>query len=244
MHLDEERIQRLQDGELGPAVAAAARAHLAECPACRQLLQQTQREEQELVARLRLLDHPQPAVGAESIVRASRRRVRPVRWAAAVLLGLAVATAAYAAPGSPLPRWIRAILATGEEPAPVRITPDSGTAAAMELSGIAVAPGASMVIDFAVPPPQGQAQVSLVEGTAVEVRAPMGMATFSAEADRVVVRSTAPAITFQIRIPREARRVEIRVAGRQMFLSESGRTTAEGPGGPDGYLLPLDTSRP
>jgi anti-sigma factor RsiW len=244
MHLDEERIQRLQDGELGPAVAAAARAHLAECAACRQLLQQTEREEQELVARLRLLDHPQPALRAESIARASRRRARPVRWAAAVLLGLAVATAAYAAPGSPLPRWIRAILSTGEEPAPVRISPESGTAAAIELAGIAVAPGAAMVIDFPSAPPQGQAQVSLVEETAVEVRAPMGTAMFSADADRVVVRSTAPAITFQIRIPRAAPRVEIRVAGRQVFLSQRGRTSAEGPGGPDGYLLPLDTSRP
>jgi hypothetical protein len=245
MHLDEERIQRLQDGELGPVVEAAARAHVADCAACRQLLQQSEQEEQELTARLRLLDDPQPAVGAESIARASRRVARPVRWAAAVVLGLALTTVAYAAPGSPLPGWIRALISGWEEPGPAPVPPDSGAAQGIELAGIAVDPGASMVIDFPSAPPQGQAKVSLVEGTAVEVRAPMGMATFSAEADRLVVRSTTPALTFQIQIPRAAHRVEIRVAGRQVFLSESGRSTADGlPGGPDGYLLPLDAGRP
>jgi hypothetical protein len=245
MHLDEERVQRLRDGELSPAVTAAARTHLAECAACRELLQQTEREEQELVARLRLLDHPLPDVGAESVARISRRGVRPVRWAAAVLLGVAIATAAYAAPGSPLPGWIRAVLSRLEEPSPAPIPSEAGAAAWGELAGIAIAPGASLVIDFPTAPPQGQANVSLIEGTAVEVRAPKGMAQFSAEADRLVVRSTTPAITFQIRIPRAAPRVEIRIAGRRVFLVAGGTVTAESPpASPGEYVLPLTSGRP
>jgi hypothetical protein len=96
MHLDDERIQRLLHGELGP-VEAETRLHLSRCDACSGLLEEARLEEERVFALLSRVDHPIPAVDPPSLIAG---RPKPAsRWgrrAAAVLLGAALAGGAAA----------------------------------------------------------------------------------------------------------------------------------------------------
>jgi hypothetical protein len=210
-------------------------------------------------ALLRALDHPVPKVTAEAIAARARApgRVTPAwRWAAAILLMVSVAGAAFALPGSPLRRWASTLGAvvtgrgrpdTGPDSAsaPPAPSPDQGRA------GIAVAPGRSLLIVFDRPAPAALALVSLVGGAEVIVRAPAGSATFTTDAGRLVVEGrgasppgSVPATdTFAIDIPRESRRVEIRAGPARVFLKERDRITSARPAGAAGpWLLPLSAA--
>lgn len=236
MHLDEDRLQRLLHGELSPAVETSAHQHLAGCADCRVLVATTEREETEVVGLLQNLDHPPPRIHAETVAARARGRgrgVHAVRWAAGIVLGLGLAGAAYAAPGSPLPAWVETVVDWA------RGRPDRAPAPSPEVAGIAVAPGPRLVIVFTAPQAAGQAQVSLTDGADVVVRALSGAATFTTDVDRLVIDNQGSA-TFEIQIPRTAPRVEIRVGGQRLFLKERSRVTTDtvtDMGGP--YVLPL-----
>ena len=241
MHLDEEQLQRLLHDELGPRALRGAREHLAECTECRERFLEAQRDEGEIFALFRRVDHAVPAVDPETVV-ARARGVGAVRgrWAAGILLLLGVAGAAYALPGSPLRDWVRSVVAwIGDSdqpvPAPAQVqAPDQGVA------GIAAIPGRQFVIAFESPESGGQARVSLTEGEEVTVRAPIGAASFTSAADRLVIANSGSGATFKIEIPRAAPRVEIRVAGNRIFLKEGSRVLTKGSAeNGDHYLLPL-----
>ncbi len=220
MHLDEEQLQRLLHDELGARAMPGAREHLAECTECRERFVEAQRDEGEIFALLRRVDHAVPAIDPETVA-ARARGVGAVwgRWAAGILLFLGVAGVAYALPGSPLRDWVGSVVAwigdsdqppTG--PAPVQAPDDE------EVAGIAAIPGQQFVIAFESSETGGQAQVSLTEGEEVTVRAPIGAASFTSAADRLVIANSGSGATFKIEIPRTAPRVEIRVAGNRVFL--------------------------
>ena len=224
-----------------PGAGRGAREHLAECNQCRQRLVDAQRDEGEIFALLRQVDHAVPAVKAETVV-ARARGVGAVwgRWAAGILLFLGVAGAAYALPGSPLRDWVRSVVASfgapdQPPPAPARVqAPDEG------IAGIAAIPGRQFVIAFESSEPGGFARVSLTEGEEVTIRAPIGAASFTSAADRLVITNSGSGATFEIEIPRKAPRVEIRVAGHRIFLKDGSRVLTESLAeNGNRYLLPL-----
>lgn len=230
MHLDEEQIQRLLHGELSPPAAQSSGDHLDQCDECRERLVEAQRDESEIFALLGQVDHPVPAVDPEMVAaRAQGAGFRWGRWAAGILLFLGIAGVAYALPGSPLRDWVRSVTARigdtdqpAPAPAPVPAqAPDEGVA------GIAAIPGRQFVIAFESPEPGGQAQVSLTEGEEVTIRAPIGAASFTSAADRLVIANSGSGATFRIEIPRTAPRVEIRVAGHRIFLKDGSRLQSE-----------------
>jgi hypothetical protein len=244
MHLDEEQLQRLLHDELGARALRGAREHIAECSECRELFVEAQRDEGEIFALFRRVDHAVPAVEPETVA-ARARGVGAVwgRWAAGILLFLAVAGTAYALPGSPVRDWVRSVVAwIGDSdqppPAPAEVrAPDQG------IAGIAAIPGPQFVIAFESPEPGGQAQVLLTEGEEVTVRAPIGAASFTSAADRLVIANSGSGATFKIEIPRTAPRVEIRVAGNRIFLKDGSRVQSEGSVETGGkHLIPLSLS--
>ena len=179
-----------------------------------------QREEAELFALLGALDHPVPQVDARAVIaRAGQQRRSPayLRWAAAIALGLGLAGAAYALPGSPLRAWVRALV-HGAAPAPTQ-PPDSGFA------GIAVAPGQGLSVVFAARQATGTADVRLTDSAEVVVRALTGAATFTSGADRLVIDNAGSDATFEIQIPRAAPRVEILVEGSSILLKAGDQIT-------------------
>ncbi|HEU5305020.1 MAG TPA: hypothetical protein VFU40_10290 [Gemmatimonadales bacterium] len=246
MHLDEEQLQRVLHGQLPSRAARSAGDHLAECGECRQRFVMAEREERQVLALLRQVDHPVPVVDPEALV--ARLRWTGAawgRWAAGILLLLGLGGAAYALPGSPVRHWIRSAVVwiTGSQapsaPSAETVAPEARAA------GIAAAPGRRFVIAFESPEQGGYARVSLTDGSEVSVRAPVGAAGFTSRSGRLYIANAGVGATYEIEIPRDAPRVEIRVAGARVFVKDGARIAVDRSDIVDrGYLLRLFPSRP
>lgn len=235
MHLDEERLQRLLDSELPPAEARSAREHLAVCDDCRWMENKVQKEQQEVGEWLRVVDVPVTFPGVETIVHAARRRSPArMRWAAGLLVALGAAGVTYAIPGSPLRQWVDEVVhrRSGGAAAP---SPDATPSA---VAGISVPPGDHLVIEFARAQAGAAVRVSLSDGHEVVVTGPSGSASFTSEADRLVVDNQPLPVVFDVRIPRDAPRVEIRVAGRRALFKD-GVHLVPAPDAAGALMLPL-----
>lgn len=240
MHLDDEQLQRLLHGELGGG-EAATRDHLKACTECHHRVTEAELEESWVFDRLHQLDHATPKVSAQTVSRSPGGAPSRQRLAAGILLALAVAGAAYAAPGSPLPRVVGRIIhsvnGASRRQAPI---PAHGTAE----TGIVVGAGDRLTIVFPAVHKGSEATVSLIEGKDVVVRALDG-AVFTSHFDRLLIDSARPGSRFEIQIPRTAPLVEIRVAGRRLFLKQLSRiVTAARPDGKGNYRLLLSGSEP
>lgn len=242
MHLDEEQVQRALHRELG-AAEASARSHLRSCPACRSRVAEAEREESWVFDRLRLLDHAAPRVSAATLAPSAGPRVRGWdRVAAGVLLALAVAGVAYAAPGFPFHGVVHRIVELVRQPAG-HTPPPAGPREPPSQTGIAVSPGDRLVIEFAEQPHGAVATVSLADGGDVVVRA-LGAATFTSDVERLFIEHGGSA-QYEILIPRAAPSVEIRVRGRRVFLKEASRLVVDAhPDGEGRYLVPLSMGEP
>jgi hypothetical protein len=230
MHLDEEQIQRLLHGEVAPPGAASVHDHLDRCPECRLRLTESEREEAWVFDRLRRLDHARPERTAEAILGSRRRPASSWgRMAAGIILTLAAAGAAYAAPGSPLPRLIDHLveLVRRTPETPVKSVPLPSTERSQ--AGIAVAPGDRMTIDFLGDQSGNTTAVSLTDSLEVMVRAQGGTTTFTSDNQRLAIGHHGPPATFEILVPRSAPWVEIRAGGRRVWLKESGRIRTDIP---------------
>jgi len=234
VHLDEEQVQRVLHGQLAHENEALVRDHLGACVACRSRVEMAEREEGRTLDLLEQLDHPAPRIDVESMMTVRRRRLNEplVRWAAGILLTLAVGSAVYAAPGSPLPALIDRLI--GEDRVvpsgpPLPPTPNVVQAPARDegIQGVAADPGAEFTIEFAALQ-DGVAQVSLTDDAEIVVRAIGGPARFTSDVNRISVDAAAETVRFEIEVPRRAPRVEIRVGGRRVFL-KNGSSISAGP---------------
>ncbi len=242
MHLTDEQVQRLVDGESPGPSRPALLDHGAACPECGERLAAAAAQRAQILTRLRVLDHPVPPLSAETIINlAQRRRPSFARWAAVTLLTFGLAGAAYAAPGSPLPEWIKALsswLHPGPESPPRPVVPPPAPPPAR--AGIAVLPGRRLSILFEVEGTGDSARVSLVDGAEVAVRAESGAAGFNAGADRLIVVMRGGSSNFEVQIPRSAPLVEILTGGKRIFLKTGDRISTGAAPAPDGsYHIPL-----
>jgi len=243
MHLTEEEIQRLVDRQLPEDSRRTLEQHVGQCPECQVRLEIARRETAEILARLRMVDHPVPSVTATRVIRrAGRTRPTYVRWAAAMLLTFGLAGVAYAAPGSPLPGWIRTLAVwVGATSVPVADPVAALPAPVPPSAGIAVYPGERLAILFQFGAHRGSVHISLTQGQEVVVRAASGAAGFTAGAGQITVEGRTDTTTFEVQIPRSAPRVEVLLRGRRIFLKSGGSITTAATAEADGaYLLPLD----
>jgi hypothetical protein len=241
MHLDEDQVQRLIHDERVLPRAAEAQQHLVGCDVCRERIAMARREEAEVFALLRAVDDPVPSADVAVIERrAGTLGTRRLSWAAGIVVALGIAGVAYAAPGSPLQRWM-ATLTGWLRPDPQRTqTSSSGPLPSSALAGVAVAPGQRLVIVFTSTQTVGDVRVRLTDSAHVAVQAPSGSAMFTSDSDRLVIDNRAGLGTFEIEIPRSAPRVEIVVGGTRRFLKEGGRVAADGPADTAAvYVIPL-----
>lgn len=244
MHLDEDQLQRLLHRELG-SQEAATRDHLETCAECRHRVTEAEREESWVFERLHRLDHATPKVSAQMVSRSRRGARSRQRLAAGIVLALAAAGVAYAAPGSPLPRVVSRIIesvkgASGRQSS-VPAIPSPGTAGE---AGIVVSAGERLTIVFPPLQPGSEATVSLTEGPDVVVRALDG-AAFTSDFDRLLIDSVRPGGRFEIQVPRTAPLVEIQMGGRRLYLKKLSRIVADArPDSKGTYRLPLSGSEP
>jgi hypothetical protein len=240
MHLDEDQVQRLLHDELSSR-AAEAEQHIATCGVCRERVAAARREEAEVFALLGAVDDPVPSADIAAIERtADAFGTRRLSWAAGFVLALGIAGVAYAAPGSPLQRWM-STFADWLRPDPQRThTSSAPPSASSALAGVAVVPGQRLVIAFTSTQAEGAVRVRLTDSAQVVVRAQSGAATFTSDADRLVIDNRGGRGTFEIHVPRSAPRVEIVVGGTRLFFKDGDRVAAGGLADTAAvYLIPL-----
>jgi hypothetical protein len=253
MHLDDERIQRLLHGELDAAARDAAARHAEECARCARAIEDARREEELVFAALGEADHAAPEVSAAMIAararglaleeRRARVDARPrartasgwQRRAAAVLIVIAAAGAAYAVPGSPLPALLDRIIALvagsdrshgpseSSEPAPS--TPSSDEPVT---SGIAFAPRERFSIRFASLQERGVVTVTLTDDASISVRVVGGTAPFDTDLDHVTIANTGSTADYEIDVPNSAPWVAIEIGGERVFSKEGPAVTTNG----------------
>lgn len=243
MHLDREQVELALDP--GVRQGSDVEQHLRSCSECQARLDQARREEAWIRERLGMVDHVLPPITARSVVARAGRSWRGwQRLAAGIVLALAAAGAAYAAPGSPLPGLISRVVhgvAPTARPDEAPPTPD----ARPSQSGIAVAPGDRLTIEFASPEPGDTAVISLSDDSEVTIRASGGKTTFASETDRLVVRQSRAPARMEIRIPRAAPAVELKVGERLILTKRSSMVTTDvEPDSAGRYLLPIAPPSP
>jgi hypothetical protein len=191
-------------------------------------------------AMLRHLDHAVPPVTAEGLIAragASEGRGR-LRWAAGIVLALGVAGAAWAIPGSPLRDWVAALTAsTSHEPSPIEQAPPVDPKPV--LAGIAVDPGARLVIEFLEKQHEGEIRITLTSGEQVEVRAPNGAARYTSEPGRLLVDNRGSRAAFEVNIPRTAAMVEVMVENSRTFLKREMHITPSLPANNQPLIIPF-----
>jgi hypothetical protein len=243
MHLDDERIQRLLHDELGSS-GAETRLHLESCAACRELIAGARADEAHIFGLLSLVDHPVAALDPRTLL--TRRETSDPGWgrrAAVVIFGAAIAGAAYALPGSPLPAVLDRLFGSGgggRPGLPVTGTePDSAQSA-----GIAVAAEDGLVIRLLTGGADAAAVVELTGDKQVVVRVLEGSATFTSDPGRLTVRSDEP-VRLEIRIPRAADSVEVLAGPRSVFRMRDGGPVSETPPDSAGrFVIPLRSPLP
>jgi len=238
MHLSEEQVQRVLHGELASATAREVDDHLEACPECRALVDRAEQEERWLLDRLGALDHPVPAVRAGDIVR-SRSRRGWGQWAAGIFLGAALAGAAYAIPGSPLPGVIARIVGSQETRGSSTVTAEPSDSVVVQ-AGIAVAPGSRLTISFETAVAGDTAVVSLSDSGDVVIQGRGGISSFTSDPERVAIHREGGAGRFDIFIPRSAPLVTLEVGTRRILIKRASRVTADAPPDRQGrYVVPL-----
>jgi hypothetical protein len=228
MHLDDEQIQRLLESAKATSVRSVADAHLAGCPECQRRVAEAEAEESRLFERFRKLDHPAPPMSARDVMIAGPRSSGWGRLAAGVVLAVATAGLAYAAPGSPVPRWIDRIIQSiaPAHSAPRQITPPGP--AVPSHAGIAVEPGERFVIQLTARHTLDSAVVSLTDSVELTVRVRGGVTTFTSDVGRLGVVHAGASGILEIQVPQAAPSVELRVGGRRVWLKEGGQVHSDG----------------
>lgn len=221
MHPDAAALARLVHGEGSPEERRVSEEHLATCASCRRHAATMREEDIALGALLSTLDEPLPPVAVEAVLQRVSRPAVSHPWrrlAAGVLVALGIGGAAWALPGSPIRaavrRWLesRSLPPAAEQPS---TAPVQGPAPAAAMSGVAVAPGASVTVELRGPP-VGRVQLTLTEAAQLTVEAPVGVGEFASATGRVVVRWSDTTATVIIGVPRSAPHVEVR--GRDQAL--------------------------
>jgi hypothetical protein len=243
MHLDDERIQRLLHDELG-SVGAETRLHLESCAACRDLVEEARAEERGIFGLLSQVDHPIAAVDPRILL--AGRRTSGGAWgrrAAAVILGAAIAGAAYALPGSPLPAALDRLLGTAGGSRDSRPAAQTNRDSAPP-AGIAVPAEEGLVIRLVAEGEDAVAIIELTEDEEVVVRAVEGSATFTSDPGRLTVRSSGP-VRLEIHIPRTAASVEVLAGSTPVFRKLEGGPVSEIPPDSTGrFVIPLRSPPP
>jgi len=219
MHLDQEQIERLVHGEAG----SAARDHASLCEECRMRVADARNMESEVLDLLGHLDAHAARPTAASIMYGARRSARnSYRWAAGIVLAFGLAGAALALPGSPLRDWLRANKESQSATAgrADRTTTDRAT-------GVAVAPGNDLTIQFQNFQEQGVVTVRIVAAGDVVVRSLAGTATFTSATARLLISNSGSG-DFEIEMPRSARRVVILAGDRRLLLKQGSTVTGAG----------------
>ncbi len=218
-------LRALLDGELPSAHRLEIEQHRATCQVCRARLEALESASRETAELLNLLPSPAPKLRIESIVsRARGPQLR--RGAIAAGLALFIATVAGATVGRPYVRALVEHIRAVVRPAPPSPPPPPQTP--LGQLGVAFAPGSEADVSFDATQSAGTLRVVLAD-TSKLVIDPTAAVTYRVHPGGVVVHNRGSEASYDVLVPRYARHVRIRVAGRILFEKTESSITATAP---------------
>lgn len=240
MHPDELELHHWIDGELDLGQNAVIAEHVLTCTACHARADGLREDSRSVYASLGALDLPTPAVAFAHVrARAVSAGVPWRRAAAAVAITLSISGVAVAAARGPLFSWVAAaarVLVERSVPArPVEVP--APPAPAPSIAGVAMRTGQSMSVTFTSRQSAGQLRIVMVDDSTLQVTAPAGAAGFTSGSGVLRVENAGATANFDVRIPRDAQRVEIRVADRRVYLKIGSRVSSTFPADSTGLTL-------
>ena len=135
--------------------------------------------------------------------------------------------------------WVNALIdSIQERPTRNAHGPESSDS---RMSGISVPPGENLVIVFTSSQREGTVSVTLTDERDVVVRGPTHSATFTSGPDRLTVHNENSSASFEIQVPHDAQRIEIRVEDRTIFVKDGADIRAE-KSAEGSFSLPLSRS--
>lgn len=246
MHLSDQELGLLCDGEDLGDRNEFARRHLASCHACTRALDALESEAAMHARDLVLLDHALPRVSVEAVM--ARARARPRRRAGLIAAGvgflLFAGAAAAALPGSPVRDYMRRFLVPRRA---ASVTPSSRVIDApaprdveQSSTGVAFVPSRGAEIRFDATQVDGTLRLSMVEGASIRITHRGGTAAYRVTADGVSVDNTGSTADFELVVPQTVSRVRVRVDTRTVFEREGGSIRTTAPRDSMGvYVIPL-----
>lgn len=245
MHLDEGGLQALLDRELPVDEERTARAHLAACASCHELLREMEGRAATVTRALAVLDVPPPLLPAREAVRrrgeSGRRgdtapapaqvdRSRAPWLRAAAVVFLLVGAGASALPGSPLREWVaREILGAGDSSSGVASVLSGDTDSVAADVGVFVAPSAGQVrVELLGLPAGAVVRVEIVEREEAAVFA-AGGTRFESGPGRL--QASVEGNEVRVELPAGAPSALLRVNGERVLSRSSGRLELSGAGG-------------
>jgi anti-sigma factor RsiW len=226
MHLSDEELLALDDGELPRRRTDRALQHLAECLACAQRLKGWRESEVQLAKLLHAVDHPAPAVSADQLIARATVLSTP-HWRPALAAGFALlilaGAAAAAVPGSFVRRYAERMLARAPfsmaRPASGRHAPSGAQQTAA--SGIAFVPSRDVEILFRDAQSAGEMRITLRDSDVVRVAHSGGSAAYTLTDAGVMVENVGSGASYAIVLPRGETRAVIRVGNRAVFTKRN-----------------------
>lgn len=244
MHLDEGQILSLRDD--ATAVATLAVAHLQECAACRDALEDTRRRSASVAAVLGSLDEAswnldqarervRQRVAAESARVAdapslTSRRAHRTAWSASKAAGLLLVTAAglSALPGSPVRRWItERVTPAADVVAPAAETAPAAALRATEEAGVRISvDGGPLTVVLRDAAPGTEIRVRWIPGREAAVFAPAG-SRFTSGQGRMEAGDLSGVVRLEL--PRSVVPVSLEVNGRIVLRNSTAGLEVAGP---------------
>jgi hypothetical protein len=226
MHLTDEELLALDDGELALRRKERALQHLAECTACAQRLKSWRESEVQVGEILHTADHPMPSVSVDQVIaRATAPSTAP--WRPALAAGFALlilgGAAAAAVPGSFVRRFAEHMFTSAPfsttRPASRRNAPSGAQQTAA--SGIAFVPSRDVEILFRDAQSTGEVRITLRDSDMVRVAHSGGSAAYTLTDAGVMVENVGSSASYAIVLPRGETRAVIRVGNRAVFTKRN-----------------------
>lgn len=228
MHADDDALHAFMDHELSIGSATAIEVHLGTCAECRARLADFRSLTDSTLDALRTLDSDVPVIAFTRVVaRARGRTIEPrlQRWAAVALVAVTVSGLAIAAPRSPLRVLLLSLFhersgtpATPEPRARGSVPALAATGRVRDRAGVTVRPNDSLRIEFARWQSGGDIAITLSDSALVTVRAEGGAAAFTTSSSVLGIDNHQSEASYDIQLPRHGIRIDIRVAGRRVYL--------------------------
>lgn len=238
MHLNDERIELLQAGELPEREEWISLDHIADCATCTSALEAAKREDRRIAELLSVLDHPVPHVDPDELVSRARRGGVRAELVAASIAVMVLAGVASGLPDSPIRSWFSRVSRGFEETAAVPAGRAQRGTFERSPSGVSVLPSGDFELVFETVQEAGMIRISLTDQIEIAVRSDSGGVGYSVKPQAVTVLNSGSVANYELVLPQGAKSIRIRVGDTVIFYKREAEieTSATQPA-PGQYVL-------